>query len=71
MIVIANVFPKLQTVENLVKQLSKKRPFRTRFDSQHVKAFQNSWKINIGALLSCFFVIIKEVDLENVSPSVT
>ena len=40
MIVIANVFPKLQTVENLVKQVSKKRPFRTRFDSQHVKASQ-------------------------------
>ena len=40
MIVTANVFPKLQTVENLVKQVSKKRPFRTRFDSQHVKASQ-------------------------------
>ena len=38
MIVIANVFPKLQTVKNLIRPLSKKRRFRTRFDSQHFKA---------------------------------
>ena len=40
MIVIAHVFPKLQTVENLVRPFSKKRRFRTRFDSEHVKASQ-------------------------------
>ena len=40
MIVIANVFPKLQTVKNLVRPFSKKPSFRTRFDSQHVKASQ-------------------------------
>ena len=40
MIVIANVFPKLQTVKILVRPLSKKRRFRTRFDSQHAKASQ-------------------------------
>ena len=40
MIVIANVFPKLQTVGNLLRPLSKKRRFRTGFDSQHVKASQ-------------------------------
>ena len=34
------VFPKLQTVKNLVRPLSKKRPFRTCFDSEHVKASQ-------------------------------
>ena len=39
-IIIANLFPKLQTVKNLVRTLSKKRRFRTKFDSQHVKAFQ-------------------------------
>ena len=44
MIVIANVFLKLQTVKMLVRQLSKKRHFRTRFGSQHVKAFQILWK---------------------------
>ena len=38
MMVIANVFPKLQAVEMLVRPLYKKRRFRTRFDSQHVKA---------------------------------
>ena len=37
MIVIANVFPKLRTVKILLRQLSKKRRFRTCFQSQHVK----------------------------------
>ena len=36
-IVIANVFPKLQTVKIFVRLLCKKRFFRTRLDSQHVK----------------------------------
>ena len=40
MIVTANVFQKLQNVQNLLSSLSKKRRFRTRFDSQHVKAFK-------------------------------
>ena len=40
MIIIANVFPKYQTVKILVRPLSKKRRFRTRFDSEHVKASQ-------------------------------
>ena len=40
MIVIANVFPKLQTVKNLVGTLSKRRHFRARFDSQLVKSSQ-------------------------------
>ena len=40
MIVIANVFPKLQTVKKLVRTLSKELRFRTGFDSQHVKASQ-------------------------------
>ena len=34
---IANVFPKLQTVKNFVRPLSKIRCFGTCFDSQHVK----------------------------------
>ena len=38
MIVIANVFPKVQTVKNLLRPLSKKRCFITRLNSQHVKA---------------------------------
>ena len=40
MIVIANVFLKLQTVKTLLRTLSKKRRFRTRFDSQHVKCLK-------------------------------
>ena len=37
MIVTAFAFPKLQTVKHLLRPLSKKRPFRTPFESQHVK----------------------------------
>ena len=37
MIVIANLFPILQTVKDLVRPLSNKRRFRTSFDNQHVK----------------------------------
>ena len=48
MIVIANVFPKLQTVKDLVRLLTKKRRFKTSFESQHVQAFQtfikSSWE---------------------------
>ena len=40
LIVIANVFPLLQSVTNFVEPLSKERRFRTRFGSQHVKASQ-------------------------------
>ena len=36
-ILIPNVFPKLGTVEDLFRPVSKKRRFRTSFDSQHVK----------------------------------
>ena len=36
-IVIANVFPKLQSVKNLVRELFKKHHFRTSFESQYVK----------------------------------
>ena len=40
MILIANVFPQVETVNILVRPLSQKCRFRTRFDSQHVKASQ-------------------------------
>ena len=39
-IVIATAFPKLRTVKNLVRAISKKCRFSTRFDSLHVKASQ-------------------------------
>ena len=37
MIVTTNVFPKLQTVKNFVRPLSKKCRFGARFDIEHVK----------------------------------
>ena len=37
MIVVANVFPNLETVKVLLRPLSKNRHLRTHFDSQHVK----------------------------------
>ena len=40
MIVTANVFPKLQTLKNLDRPLTKKGLFRTSFDNQHVKGSQ-------------------------------
>ena len=40
MIVIANAFPKLQTLKIFVRKLCKEHPFRTSFSSQHVKASQ-------------------------------
>ena len=47
-IVIANVFPKLATVQGLVKPLTIQRRLKTSFDSQHVKRFltqvKSSWE---------------------------
>ena len=40
MIVIAKLFQNIETVEILLRVLFKKRRFRTRTDSQHVKAVQ-------------------------------
>ena len=51
MMVIAILFPKLQIVKNFVRPLSKKRYFRTRFDSQHVKVSQ----ILAKSLWACFY----------------
>ena len=40
MMVIANVFPRFQTVKDLLRPLSKKHPFRTSFNSEHAKVSQ-------------------------------
>ena len=40
MTVIAIVFPKLQTVKDVFRPLSKNHRFRTLFDTEHVKGFQ-------------------------------
>ena len=50
MMVTANVFPKLETVKILVRPLSKKQRFRTRFDSEHVKASIKSSEISMKVL---------------------
>ena len=46
-IIIANVFPKLATVQGLVTPLNIQRPLKTSFHSQHVKGYQtlvkSSW----------------------------
>ena len=42
--VIANVFPKLQTVKNFVRPLCENPRFGTRFDSQHVQVSQKILK---------------------------
>ena len=47
MIVVDNVLPKLQTVKDLVRPLSKKRRFRTLFDSQHVQGFETLMKSSL------------------------
>ena len=53
MIVIANVFPKLQTVKSFVRKLSQEHRFRKGFGSQLVKALQMLAKIR-WETLSCF-----------------
>ena len=53
-IVIANVFPKLQTVKHLVWHLSKKRCFKTSINSQHVKRSQTLKKSAWGHFYHIF-----------------
>ena len=56
--VIANVFPKLQTVKNFVTQLCQKRRSRTRLESEHVKVsriiVQSPWQ-SFYDILSSFW----------------
>ena len=51
MIVIANVFPLLQIVKNLVKPLFKRRPFGTSFESQHIK---HLWNLHDSTFIKFF-----------------
>ena len=51
---IAYVFPKLQTAEKVVKQMSQKPRFRTPFDKQHGKRFQT-------LLLLSFLLLLMEI----------
>ena len=60
-IVIANVFPKLQTVKDLVRRFSKKRRFRTSFNSQHVKELQTLVKSAWEHLYHIFSSLSREM----------
>ena len=55
MIVIGNVFPKLQNVKGLVKSLSRNRCFRTSFDSQRVNGCKTLVKFALEHLYHIFW----------------
>ena len=67
MIVKANVFPKLQIVQDLVKPLSRKHCFGTSFDSQHVKESQtlvnSAWKLFYHIFSSIWWELIWKISL--------
>ena len=67
-VVIANVFSKLQNVKDLIRPLSKKRRFRTSFDSQHVKASETLLKSQWEDFYN-FFITLGGNDLKNISLS--
>ena len=67
MIVIANLFSKLQTVKVLLRPLRKKCRARTPFDTQHVKGFRKTPEISKREILSYPFITLQETDLENIS----
>ena len=46
MTVPTNISPILQTVKDLVRPVTKKRRFRTYFDSQHVKLLKHLWNLH-------------------------
>ena len=64
MIAIANVFPKLQTVKEFVRSLSRKRRFRTPFDSQHIKGSKHLSNLHESAFID-LFITLRECHLEN------
>ena len=55
MVVIANVFRRLQIVKDLVKPLSRKRRFTTSFDSQRVNGCETLLKIIHENIFIIFF----------------
>ena len=68
--VLANVFPKLQTVKSFVTPLCRKQRFGTRLDSRHVKVSRTLAKSPRESLYHVFFIDLGEVDSENISPRV-
>ena len=67
-IVIANIFPKLQTVKDFVRPISKKRSFRISFHSQHVKGSQTLVKSAWEPFYHIFSSLWEEI-IWKISPS--
>ena len=67
MIVIANVFPKLQNVKSLVKPLSRKRFFGTSYTSRGVNGCQRLLKFSLEHLYHIFWSLWEEV-ISKISP---
>ena len=61
MIVIANVFPKLETAKDLVKPVSIKRRFGISFDSQHVNGCEALMKSAWQHFYQIFWSLWKEI----------
>ena len=66
-IVIANVFPKLATVQGLVTPLTIQRCLKTSFDTQHVKRFQTQVKSSWKHFYHIFSSLWKEI-IRKISP---
>ena len=57
MTLIDYIFPKLQTVKDMFRQIFEKPRFRALFDSQHLKAFQTLMKSAWRHFLSNFLIL--------------
>ena len=66
-VVIANVFMNIQTLKYLVAPLSKKRRFRTSFDSQHLKGSQTLVKCPWENFYHMFWTLWGEM-IRKISP---
>ena len=71
MTLIADLFPKLRTPENVVRYMSRKSSFKGPFARQHVKRVQTHVAIWTTALLPYLLIIWKVIELEKVSFSQT
>ena len=71
MTLIADLFPKLRTPENVVRYISKKSSFKAPFARQHVKRVQTLFPIWRTALLPYLLIIWKVIESEKVCFSQT
>ena len=74
-IVIANVFPKLATVQGLGTPLTTQRRLKTFFDSQHVKRFEtlvkSSWENFYHIFSSLLKILLPEVHVLTNNPMIS